>query len=181
MRDSRISLALIRATILLLKLLHSRASGNPGAAVIGHGSPLSRGRTDGIASTGSHHALALRCPRGRRSEGGDVGRTSTRARALRAGGAQPHRTGRGLVSLRQARRGAEIRHALAVRDGARAPRAELPLAGNYRADDRGKFRRLHPLRRFRDWRGAPVLLVPVVGNGGDAPLCAALPDTPIGA
>src|SRR6266404_6241327 len=66
--------------------------------------------------------------------------------------------------------GAEIRHALAVRDGARAPRAGLPLAGKYRGDDRGNFRRLHPRRRVRHWRGAPVLLVPVVGNGGDAAL-----------
>src|SRR5260370_9974700 len=103
MRDSRISLALIRATILLLKLLHSRASGNPGAAVIGHGSPLSRGRTDAIASTGSHHALALRCPRGRRSEAGDVAGTSTPARPLRAAGAPPHLPGRTPVPSRAPR------------------------------------------------------------------------------
>src|SRR5262249_7483367 len=64
------------------------------------------------SSTGPKHPLALRCRR-RSDAGGGVGRTSTGAAALCAGGGEPSRADRGVVSLRQARRGAEIRHALA--------------------------------------------------------------------
>src|SRR6266536_2099723 len=103
-------------------------------------------------------------------EGGGVGRTSTGAAALCAGGAQPHRATRRVVSLRQARRGAEIRHAFALRDGARAARAELSLAGKHRRDDGRNLRRLYSRRRVRHRRGAPLLLVPLAGNGGDAAL-----------
>src|ERR671918_2594023 len=88
-------------------------------------------------------------------EGGRVGRTSTGAAALCAGGAEPHRADRRVVPFRQAGRGAEIRAALALRDGARAARAQLSLAGKYRGHHRRDFRWLYSRRRLRHRRGAP--------------------------
>src|SRR5262245_392063 len=99
-------------------------------------------------------------------EGGGVGRKSAGAAALWAGGAEPCRAGAGLVSLRQARRRAEIRHAVALRDGAGAAGSELSLAREHRGDEHRDLRRLYPGRGVWHRRGAAVLLVSVARDGG---------------
>src|SRR5262252_6805371 len=100
-----------------------------------------------------------------------VGSTSTGAAALCAGGAEPRWAHHCVVSVRQARRGAEIRHALAVRNDASTARPELSLAGKHRGDGHRDLRWLCSRRRFRHRRGALVLLVPLARDGGDAAAC----------
>src|SRR5262249_11875988 len=151
---------------MLRNSVHSRASGNPEGL-----GPRFRGdERIALASTGSEHPLALRWQPGSDAKGGGVGRTSTSAAALRAGGGEPSRADRGVVSLRQARRGAEIRHALALRHGSGAVGAELTLARKHRGDDHRDFRRLYSSRRLRHRRRAPLLLVPLARDGVDAAL-----------
>ena len=81
------------------------------------------------------------------------------AAALRAGGGQPSAAGRGVVSLRRARQGAEVRHAVAVRHAAGAARSELSLAREHHRHRHRDFRRLYPRGRRRHRHRAAVLLV----------------------
>ena len=97
-----------------------------------------------------------------------VARKSADAAALRAGGREPSRAGRGMASVRRARRGAEIRHAVALRHVPGAARPELSLAREHRRHHHRDFRRLYPGGRDRHRHRAAVLLVPLARDGGDA-------------
>src|SRR5262249_8577578 len=88
--------------------------------------------------------------------------------ALFARGVEPPRADRGMVPVRQVRRGAEIRDALTVRYGPSPARAELPLAGEHRGHFDRDLRRLSARRGLRHWRGVTVLLVAPAGDGGHA-------------
>ncbi len=98
----------------------------------------------------------------------DRGRKPRRAAALLARGPEPPAAGARLVPVRRAWRGAEVRHAVALRDAARAARPELPLGRKHRGHQRRDLRRLCAGGRRRHRHGAAVLLVPLARNGGHA-------------
>src|SRR5262245_10422125 len=73
-----------------------------------------------------------------------------------------------MVPVRRARQCSQIRHAVALRDGARLARPQLPLAGKYRRHRRRDLRRLYSGGGDRHCACAGLHLVALARNGGHA-------------